>query len=315
MTATEAFNVANGAISKYVILAGTASLNKRTDGTVQINGDSSDLAYSGGTFNDDPDGQLIYGGGRGAVTTTTLTYLYWDPSSTSATWDTGTTTMNWRSTETSGPANAYWQNGDVAVFDTAFANGVTDVDVAAAVSPSEIKIDDQGFDIESNGGGYISIPDSQSLVVNVASGVTATLGCLLDADGTDGTGSVTKEGAGTLLLGAGGTTDMYYGGTFIDAGTLRLGSGGALGWLDTTWSSVAGYWSDSVDVTVDGTGKLDLNRQSIAVSSLNSSYYSGSGPDGTVTRRQRQRRHRYDSALGAGWRNAGRFRRHDRKRR
>ena len=138
LAALESFNLANGTIGPEVTLGGTASINKRTDGSVTI-GETPDVG--GGVF--DEQGSLT------GATTTTLTTLYWEPTS-GDTWDTGNT-ANWSLTP-GGASNQMWATGDVAVFDTRYANGVTNVVISGAVSAAGIKINDDGFNIEDPGG-------------------------------------------------------------------------------------------------------------------------------------------------------------------
>ena len=94
---------------------------------------------------------------------------------------------------------------------------------------------------------------------------------------------------GTLIVGsapteAAGLGNSYYGGTFIDNGTASndstgaviLASPNALGTYGINFNyNVPLLSPDLADLTVDGFGKLDLNGNSITVTSLNSSYSSG----------------------------------------
>ncbi len=202
LAASESFNLADGTIGEGVNLAGDASLNKRTDGTVTIyyTDELPTLLNRGGGVYDD-QGTLQYSTGAAVpLTSNSLTTLYWEPTS-GDTWDTDNTT-NW-STTPGGPTNSKWEAGDIAVFDTHYANGVTNVVISGSVSAAEIQINDGNFDIEDDGmtGSYISVPDSRSLEVYVDASVTAWLGCPVSADGTNQTGSFTKEGGGTLVFG------------------------------------------------------------------------------------------------------------------
>ncbi len=261
LAALESFNLANGTIGPEVTLGGTASINKRTDGSVTI-GETPDVG--GGVF--DEQGSLT------GATTTTLTTLYWEPTS-GDTWDTGNT-ANWSLTP-GGASNQMWATGDVAVFDTRYANGVTNVVISGAVSAAGIKINDDGFNIEDPGAGSLSVAGNETLDIIVAQNVAGTISSVIT-----GSGSLTTEGGGTLML-AGqdgyGNYSTYTGGTFVDAGTVQLVGQNALG---TYQASLP----DSADLTVDDSGEVDLDGENpFSVSSLNSSYAAPGAPDGLVT--------------------------------
>jgi fibronectin-binding autotransporter adhesin len=119
LTASDSFNFAKGTIGAGVTLYGTASLNKRTHGTVTIFHTDA-LNNSGGTYVD--QGTLTYSNGTAVSPSPGLHYLYWDPSATGATWDTAS--ENWRDSDTNGSADAYWTNSAnyVAVFDPSVGN-------------------------------------------------------------------------------------------------------------------------------------------------------------------------------------------------
>jgi hypothetical protein len=85
---------------------------------------------------------------------------------------------------------------------------------------------------------------------------------------------------GTLSLGSSGINNTYLGGTYVDAGRVQIVSAGAFGAV--AYSSPSSD-PDPADLTVDDTGVVDLNGQSITISSLNSSYAAPGSPDGEIT--------------------------------
>jgi fibronectin-binding autotransporter adhesin len=280
ISASDSFNVANGTIGPGVTLAGTASLNKRTTGTVTFDA-GSHYTYTGGTFVDGV-GALA---GPGAPTPSGPTDLYWNaPSGASWAGD------NWLNLTTGN--NEIWPNGtgDVAVLDPSYdtfyspAPAGNSVIVSGIIEAGGITFNDPNFDIEDDGnsGSEIVIPASFSLVVKVApisdNNTTATLGSVIS-----GGGSLTKEGAGTLLLkgsDSSGNLSTYTGGSFVDAGTVRLGSDDAFG-STASGNTVTG---DSNDLVVDDTGIVDLHgNPSVNITSLNSSYAAPGAPNGVIT--------------------------------
>jgi fibronectin-binding autotransporter adhesin len=279
LTATDSFNLAQGSIGgttgQPVTLEGTASLNKRTDGTVTFDA-SSKYSGSGGVFID--QGTLT-----NATATPTILVTWTDASgdgewnATSNNWLIGasTTSMGWPPTD--GTTNY------VAVF----PSGTGTVHVTSNVEPSGIIFQGSGADIEGMGGEII-IPSAvggdrgNSLVVRVPSGGDDTLGCALTGDG-----SVTIEGGrtlqgdgtiqpgGTLQLGNGGNSgsavNSYADGTYIDDGAkVQLLSSGALG-------------AQTGDLVVDDSSKLDLNDEEVTVGSLNSSFALASDSSTIIT--------------------------------
>jgi hypothetical protein len=116
LSAADSFNVANGSIGADVTLDGTASLNKRTDGTVNIQGTVGSDVQTAGVYVD--QGTLT------GAPSTALTELYWDPptSVTSPEWD--TTDAYWSETGGANPTDlqAWPTTNDstyVAVFEPA----------------------------------------------------------------------------------------------------------------------------------------------------------------------------------------------------
>ncbi|MGO9107751.1 MAG: autotransporter-associated beta strand repeat-containing protein [Thermoguttaceae bacterium] len=252
LTASESFNFASGSIGPDVTLTGAASLNKRTSGTVTIDVNAN-LEYGGGTFIDDPDGQLLddNNGQLTSVVPTPQQILYWYPSQGlggTGTWDNDAANKDWSTSYTTDKPVA-WSDNDIAVFEGSPGK----VTISGAVSPAEIEFNVGGYDLEDVAGSEISVLYSyENLLVSVPANVADTLGCVIS-----GGGSLTMEGGGTLALTGtdGNNTSTYAGGTFIDAGTVQAGSQTALSYGD---------------LTVDDTGELDLNGNNITVTSLSS---------------------------------------------
>ena len=259
LTATGSFDFASGTVCASVKLAGSASLNKRTTGTVTLEWTNTGGGYTGGTFVD--DGQLIGIFPAGAAPT----LLEWRPgNAANTTWDNGN---DYWFNETTGSMQA-WPNDDatnnyVAVFNTDYAAiaGVNTITITATVEPREIEFvtgatnTGASFDIEDDGqyNSEILVPGNESLDVSVPDNASETLGSIIT-----GGGSLTKEDGGQLLLvghDLSQNVSTYSGGNYIDAGIVQARSSTALG--------LGG-------LTVDETGVFDLNGNAITVTSLNS---------------------------------------------
>jgi outer membrane autotransporter protein len=118
-------------------------------------------------------------------------------------------------------------------------------------------------------GGTLENTASLSTSRNVTLAANGTLltdtGTTLTLNGTiAGTGALTKNGAGTLVLGG---DNGYSGGTTIGAGTLQIGNGGASG-------SIVGDVVNNGALVVDRSGALTLDG---AISGTGSVTQAGSG--------------------------------------
>ncbi|MGO9114272.1 MAG: autotransporter-associated beta strand repeat-containing protein [Thermoguttaceae bacterium] len=254
LTASESYDFASGSIGASVTLAGSATLTKRTTGTVTLYGPSSNYSYSGGTFVD--AGTL-----SGSIPAQTAPQpLYWEPNwninhtvGGTGIWDTSTYSLDWSTSSTGGTPVA-WQDGDIAVF----SGSAGTVTVDLTFSPAEIDFKTNGYDLES---GELLIP-SYGTNITAETGVKATLGCVIA-----GGGDLTKEGSGEVDL-TGPNNVSFYGGTFIDAGKVQLGS-----------QTADPLGNGSGELTVDDTGELDLNGNAIKVASLS----SAGSLSGTIT--------------------------------
>ena len=68
--------------------------------------------------------------------------------------------------------------------------------------------------------------------------------------------------------------NMYYAGTYVDAGTVQVGSPWALGGYSSTNGLLNAGLLDPADLTIDDSGVLDLNGTNVTITSLNSSFAS-----------------------------------------
>jgi autotransporter-associated beta strand protein len=129
----------------------------------------------------------------------------------SGTWDNVTT--NW--TDSSGTHTLAWGT-DTAIF----AGTAGTVTLGANISFQTIEFQTTGYVINANAGNTFSLIPSTGADILANSGITATINAPLT-----GSGSVTKSGTGTLILGGAST---YTGGTTIIAGAIQLGINNAL---------------------------------------------------------------------------------------
>ena len=129
----------------------------------------------------------------------------------SGTWDNVTT--NW--TDPSGTHTLAW-GADMAVF----AGTAGTVTLGATISFQTIEFQTTGYVVNADALNSFSLIPSNGANLIADPGVTATVNAPLT-----GSGSVTKSGTGTLVLGGQST---YTGGTSIIAGTIQLGINNAL---------------------------------------------------------------------------------------
>ncbi|KTT22332.1 autotransporter-associated beta strand repeat-containing protein [Pseudacidovorax intermedius] len=141
---------------------------------------------------------------------------YWDGPATDATSIEGgngswqTNRSNW--TTSTGTPNGIWSDGNVAIFQ---ANGGT-VSLASNQVIGGMTFNTNGYLVQN----YTLSGNAANNPITVASGANATVNSVL-ASVASGNG-FSKEGAGTLTLGANNT---YSGTTTVNGGTLVLGNG------------------------------------------------------------------------------------------
>jgi autotransporter-associated beta strand protein len=133
------------------------------------------------------------------------------------------------------------------------------------------------------GGGTLKVIGS-ALTTSVATTLLPGTNSTIDTNGLSatfngiisGSGNLTKQGLGTLLLGGNNT---YSGTTFVTAGTLQLGAAGALS-PNTTLQVSPGAIFDTngfapVIGGLSGTGQLNLNNGSLAVQPTGTNSFAG----------------------------------------
>ncbi len=153
--------------------------------------------------------------------------------------------------------------GDLAINDTVTltdASGALLITTSNAIKPT-------------NSSGVFNFGGAEG-IVTVNSGVTGTIGV-----GVMGSGGLTKNGAGTLVLTG---LNAYAGATNINAGTLQIGNGGTTGTLAsgvvTDNSTLIINRSDTLNIanTFSGSGSLVLTGSgTVILTNGNSSSFSG----------------------------------------
>jgi autotransporter-associated beta strand protein len=116
---------------------------------------------------------------------------------------------------------------------------------------------DSAFDLTASGDHAVVIDAGGATFDTNGLTVTLAANAILSGLNSNGADSLTKAGAGTLILA--NTGNSYAGGTTVASGTLQLGASGVLG-------------STTAPLTVNTGGTLDLNGYGLAVGKL-----SGSG--------------------------------------
>ncbi len=147
------------------------------------------------------------------------------------TWNSAGPTNNWSTAAGNGnwlPGGVLWTNNDSAIFDlSSGAAESIDVTVANTVFDN-MTFDVTGFTIGSGGAGTLLLGNDLASTITVTNGAdTATVNETL-GNNAGGASSLTKAGAGTLVL-TGTAANTYSGGTTISAGTVTLNHEGALG--------------------------------------------------------------------------------------
>lgn len=137
----------------------------------------------------------------------------------SGTWD----LANGNFSNAAGTVSGPWAgNGALAIFGGTAGGGIVTIANDTVLLPSGIIFESNGYTITGgNAGSGLGLDGPTG--IEAAAGVSATIAAPIS-----GTGSITKNGDGTLVLTAG---NSYAGGTNILAGTLQVGNGGTSGSL------------------------------------------------------------------------------------
>ena len=226
-------------------------------------------------------------GTAAACTVNVIPVRYWDPAGNTSsvnintgaglggagTWADGSGDI-WYSPYTH--AAVAWDN--TANWIAVFEGGADTVTVSGTVSAAGLQFATDGSDLS---GGTLSLPAGATTAIDVSSLCTATI-----ASALDGSGGLTKTGAGTLALS--GTGDAT-GDTTVQQGTLVAGSAGAIGsgdlvvndtfdlaGNDTTVASLAGSSSGIVESS-GGLGTLYLDGDSTTDTTFSGTLQDGPG--------------------------------------
>jgi fibronectin-binding autotransporter adhesin len=200
-----------------------------TAGTIDVSSAGTNLTFSGQVTSPDDAGLTKIGAGTLTLSNATSNY------SGATTISAGTLSVG---TLANGGAASSIGASSSASINLVLQNGGTLQYTGATVAS------DRGFTL-GTGGGVIGVSNAASTLTLSGTAI--------------GTGSLTKTGAGTLLLSG---TNSYSGGTTISAGTLRAGSAQAFGTGLMTLANTAG-------------ATLDLNGFNASMSAL-----QGGGPNG-----------------------------------
>jgi autotransporter-associated beta strand protein len=164
--------------------------------------------------------------------------LTWNSAGPTDSWSTDVGNTNWL------PGNVVWAQNDNAIF-----NGTAEtVTVTTANTFNNITFDVGGFIIAA-GSGSFNLANDQASTITVTNALDSATIAETIADNIAGLSSLTKAGAGTLILSGANT---YTGQTLVTAGTLKPGAAGALG--------AAGAGAETV---VSSGATLDVNGQAL----------------------------------------------------
>ena len=167
------------------------------------------------------------------------------------TWIDGNANNDWNTTEPNWDTGVVWINGNSALF-----GGTGELlDVNGSVSASNITFNATGYDIgDATLDGTFTLSGAPS-VITVAANTTNTISEVLA-----GSGGLTKEGAGILVLK--GTNSPSTGNTVINAGTIRWGGLDVLPSGSVTvndgatreWTTTVNNSANARSYTIRGTG-------------------------------------------------------------
>lgn len=180
------------------------------------------------------------------------------------TWNSGGPNDNWSTTDANWlPGNVGWTQNENAIF-----NGSAEtVTVTTANTFNNVTFGSSGFTI-ANGAGSLLLANDQASTITVTNAAdTATVAESL-ADNTAGLSSLTKAGAGLLILSG---TNTYTGQTLVTAGTLRTSSAGALG--------AGGVGAETI---ISSGATVDVNAQALTATEIFNIAGTGVGGNGAI---------------------------------
>ena len=175
---------------------------------------------------------------------------YWDANQTATgsggtgVWNLGNLFWSNNSSDTLGPYNQPWSNGDNAIF----AGTAGTVTLGAPITANAITFNTSGYTISGAGANVLTLGGATP-TVTVNSG-TSTISAVIA-----GAAGLTKAGAGTLTLSGSNT---FTGGIVVDAGEISVVSDAALGGasntvtLNGTTLTATGALSTSREVVING---------------------------------------------------------------
>jgi autotransporter-associated beta strand protein len=175
--------------------------------------------------------------------------LTWNSAGPTNNWSTASGNENWL------PGGVAWAQNSSAIFDAAAES----INVTTANVFDNITFDVTGFIITSSGAGSFLLSNDFASTIAVTNGSdTATINDTI-ANNTGIPSSLTKTGAGTLIL-FGTAANTFSGGLSVSEGTLVASHEGALG---------------SGPVTVASGATLDVNKGNVTFTGLSSSLSGG----------------------------------------
>jgi len=154
--------------------------------------------------------------------------------------------VNGNFSNAAGTVSGPWAgNGALAIFGGTAGGGTVTIANDTVLSPSGIIFETNGYTIVGgNAGSGLGLTGPTG--IEAAAGVSATIAAPIS-----GTGSITKNGAGTLVLTG---NNSYSGGTNILAGTLQVGDGGTAGSLGSgdVLNNASLVFNRADDITLGG---------------------------------------------------------------
>jgi autotransporter-associated beta strand protein len=186
-----------------------------------------------------------------------------DPSDGAGSWD--TTLLNWYN----GTTHSAWNNAnnDVAVFGAGGAGGA--VTLPGAVTIGGLSINVSGYNLS---GGTLTLGTPTPVPINIADGVTATIGSVIS-----GAGPVTYTVGNGATLNLSGANVNTGGATITGGGTVDLGGSGLFGASGNT------YTLNNINIRYNNARTLNQNFE-ILTGTTSTIYHTGGGTtDGNGT--------------------------------